>query len=76
MLIDDMSYRDIFFPHYLVLFEFLVCQSLDVLDNWLKTGSSCRTLDVIPHHSGAVSDPGLGEVGRESRLLDLILGIT
>ena len=33
MVIDDMSFRDTFFPHYLVLlFELLVCQSLDVLD--------------------------------------------
>ena len=31
MVIDDMSLRGIFFPHYLVLFEFIVSQSLDVL---------------------------------------------
>ena len=73
MVVYGMSFRGIFFPHYLVLFELLICQGLDVLDNRLKTGGCCRSLNVIPHHSGAISEPGLGELSRKPEELDLIL---
>ena len=73
MVVYGMSFRGIFFPHYLVLFELLICQGLDVLDNRLKTGGCCGTLDVIPHNSGAISEPGLGELSRKPGELDLIL---
>jgi hypothetical protein len=68
-----MSFRVIFFLHRLVLFELLICQGLDLLDNRLKTGSCCKTLNLIPHNSGAISEPGLSELSRESGLLDLVL---